>query len=155
MNSNARTAKNAYRKHGDATKLLTVQIKATNRTVSINVLIKLASPVPMSNASIRTNCATEYQIAAMVPMKSTAVSISSIIRTICITDISLAYVQPCKDYTCKTSKKCIPRSWVCDGSIDCGIGDDSDEAADCSKLISSTVLSFQPTISSQNVSDAI
>ena len=155
MNSNARTAKNAYRKHGDVIKLWIAPIKLMNRTVSINVLIKLALLVLMDNASIRTNCATGYQLVAMVPMKSTAVSISSIILFICIIDVFLAYVQPCKDYTCKTSKKCIPRSWVCDGSIDCGIGDDSDEAADCSKLISSTIISLQRTFFPQNVSDAI
>jgi hypothetical protein len=44
----------------------------------------------------------------------------------------LAYIQPCNEFLCKTSQKCIPKTWVCDGSIDCGINDDSDEASDCS-----------------------
>ena len=44
----------------------------------------------------------------------------------------IAYVQSCNEFLCKTSKKCIPKTWVCDGSVDCGIGDDSDEASDCS-----------------------
>ena len=50
-------------------------------------------------------------------------------------DVCLAYVQPCNEYLCKTSKKCIPKTWVCDGSIDCGVGDDSDETSDCSMYL--------------------
>ena len=35
-------------------------------------------------------------------------------------------------FTC-TSKKCIPKGYVCDGDYDCGTGDDSDEQ-DCESM---------------------
>ena len=62
----------------------------------------------------------------------------------------LAYVQPCKEFLCKKSQKCIPKTWICDGAIDCGVDDDSDEAADCSTysyliLSSAKVKSFVST----------
>ncbi|CAF1170552.1 unnamed protein product, partial [Didymodactylos carnosus] len=41
-----------------------------------------------------------------------------------------AYVRPCNQFSCKNAR-CIPKSWVCDGVLDCGVGDDSDETSDC------------------------
>lgn len=40
---------------------------------------------------------------------------------------------PCKEYLCPKSKLCIPKTWVCDGTVDCGHEDGSDESGDCSK----------------------
>jgi hypothetical protein len=43
-------------------------------------------------------------------------------------------VVPCKEYECPISKLCIPKAWICDGTVDCGHEDDSDESGDCSKF---------------------
>jgi hypothetical protein len=48
--------------------------------------------------------------------------------------IFLAYVIPCKEYECPISKLCIPKTWICDGTVDCGHEDSSDESGDCSKF---------------------
>lgn len=37
----------------------------------------------------------------------------------------------CHGYTCRKSKKCIPKDWLCDGTMDCGQDDGSDEAGPC------------------------
>ncbi len=41
---------------------------------------------------------------------------------------------PCQEYQCPISKLCIPKTWICDGTVDCGNEDDSDESGDCSKF---------------------
>jgi hypothetical protein len=46
----------------------------------------------------------------------------------------IAYVTPCKGYECPISKLCIPKTWICDGTVDCGDEDNSDESGDCSKF---------------------
>jgi hypothetical protein len=46
----------------------------------------------------------------------------------------LAYIIPCKEYECPISKLCIPKTWICDGTVDCGQEDNSDESGDCSKF---------------------
>lgn len=33
-------------------------------------------------------------------------------------------------FRCRVSKECIPRGWLCDGQLDCGYGDESDEKND-------------------------
>ena len=38
----------------------------------------------------------------------------------------------CKEFSCKKSGICIPESWRCDGNMDCGLDDQSDEI-NCSK----------------------
>jgi hypothetical protein len=48
--------------------------------------------------------------------------------------LSIAYVVPCKEYECPISKLCIPKAWICDGTVDCGHEDSSDESGDCSKF---------------------
>ncbi|CAF5202804.1 unnamed protein product, partial [Rotaria magnacalcarata] len=46
-------------------------------------------------------------------------------------EVNCSYVIPCKEYECPRSKLCIPKAWVCDGTLDCGHEDDSDESSDC------------------------
>ncbi|CAF0885223.1 unnamed protein product [Rotaria sp. Silwood1] len=46
-------------------------------------------------------------------------------------EVNCSYIIPCKEYECPKSKLCIPKSWICDGTVDCGHEDDSDESGDC------------------------
>lgn len=134
MKCNARRVKNAYQRCGGAIEFQIVPIKVMNKAVSMNARIKQASPVLMVNVLTRNLFVMVYHIVAMALMKSTAVIFHSSIRNFFhLCTVFLAYVQPCNEYTCKDSKKCIPKTWVCDGSIDCGFGDASDETADCSE----------------------
>ncbi|CAF0896589.1 unnamed protein product [Rotaria sordida] len=55
-------------------------------------------------------------------------------------EVNCSYVIPCKEYECPRSKLCIPKSWICDGTVDCGHEDDSDESGDC-KLKQCDILS--------------
>ena len=50
-----------------------------------------------------------------------------------ITSICLATTDKCPSgmFKCKKSGKCIYRSYVCDGEVDCGENDDSDEKENC------------------------
>lgn len=52
----------------------------------------------------------------------------------------VAYARACSEFQCKNSKQCIPKAWVCDGSVDCGVDDDTDEAADCSMYSSLSLI---------------
>ena len=38
---------------------------------------------------------------------------------------------PSDRFKCKKSGKCVYQSYVCDGEVDCGDGDDSDEKENC------------------------
>lgn len=80
-----------------------------------------------------------YPIVEMVVMKRTVVSSKKNEKNFLINlhwiDLCIAYVVPCKEYQCPISKLCIPKTWLCDGTIDCGHEDSSDESGDCSKYL--------------------
>ena len=113
-------------------KLPIALIRATRRIATTSARIEPALHVPMVNVSTFPIVAMVYHSVEMARMNATAVRNTFIEDFHSFDSMFLAYVQPCAEYTCKTSKKCIPKSWICDGSIDCGINDDSDETADCS-----------------------
>lgn len=43
-------------------------------------------------------------------------------------------------FTCARSRRCIPMTWVCDLDHDCGEGDTSDEANNCSKFLLQSII---------------
>lgn len=49
-----------------------------------------------------------------------------------------AYTCAEHEFTCE-SGKCIPKTFKCDGNMDCGVGDNSDEK-DCGGKISLTLM---------------
>jgi hypothetical protein len=119
-----------------------VRIMKTKKVVRRLPVQLLNSNAPISrNVFSNHSNATGSKIALMEVMNLVVVSHNNINFLFFANKLILLFVlasvapNECnaeKDFTCETSKVCIPKSWYCDGTIDCTDG--SDEPKSCGEV---------------------